>query len=571
MLAQMCLQTEAQIPAPDPICVSKDTILWNLPDVTCGKTKVYEIYVANSLDGPYHRLIVIIDTTQTKYWHQNASGETRYYYMITQADCPGMTSLHSDTINNIPPPKIPISYVTVENNDVRIVWEESKDARVEGYIIYKATPSGTIPIDTVYNGSSYIDKNAAVNEQSEYYYVLSIDKCGNPGLFDIVHRTILLDAEIGICSRTITLHWNPYEGWGDELESYRIYQVDPMSGDEKLIGTTSPDSLSFTVPDIIDMKEYCFLVRAMHSDGNRASASQVLCLKPDIAQGILYNNIYKVSVMLDGTVEVYWEWNTDAQVEEGHVQSTQVSTGGEVQRFPFNNLGNIMDNGMITDDINKAGAGAISYEVITTDVCDSVFKSKDVSSLYLNVQTMPDFNIGMNWTAFTVEKASSIRYFIERIVNNAVVETIPLTGSDSLSSYKYPYEPNNLEIYSSCYRLGVHYTYTYEDGSREQLTMYSNLACPAFEIKVQVPNAMVYHGVNDRFQPLFLTPNLIDEYTLEVYSRYGQKVFSTHDINMGWNGTMNGQAMPQGVYIYKIIARKRDKKKMLQGTFMLLR
>lgn len=60
------------------------------------------------------------------------------------------------------------------------------------------------------------------------------------------------------------------------------------------------------------------------------------------------------------------------------------------------------------------------------------------------------------------------------------------------------------------------------------------------------PNA---DGRNDVFQP---KGRNVDEYKLMVYARTGELVFESTDFYIGWNGEINGQIAPQGVYVYII-------------------
>jgi gliding motility-associated-like protein len=39
------------------------------------------------------------------------------------------------------------------------------------------------------------------------------------------------------------------------------------------------------------------------------------------------------------------------------------------------------------------------------------------------------------------------------------------------------------------------------------------------------------------------------DFQLEIYNRWGKRVFSSNSINEGWNGRLNGEVCPQGVYI----------------------
>ena len=41
------------------------------------------------------------------------------------------------------------------------------------------------------------------------------------------------------------------------------------------------------------------------------------------------------------------------------------------------------------------------------------------------------------------------------------------------------------------------------------------------------------------------------EYELQIYNRWGQLIFVSHDVDQGWDGRINGQLAPQDVYAYK--------------------
>ena len=41
-------------------------------------------------------------------------------------------------------------------------------------------------------------------------------------------------------------------------------------------------------------------------------------------------------------------------------------------------------------------------------------------------------------------------------------------------------------------------------------------------------------------------------YIFEIYTRWGVKIFSTTDPYSGWDGTINDELAPGGVYVYRI-------------------
>lgn len=54
-------------------------------------------------------------------------------------------------------------------------------------------------------------------------------------------------------------------------------------------------------------------------------------------------------------------------------------------------------------------------------------------------------------------------------------------------------------------------------------------------------------GIND---VLYIRSNFITDVYLTIYDRWGEKLFETKDINIGWNGTFKGKQLDQGVYGY---------------------
>ena len=64
----------------------------------------------------------------------------------------------------------------------------------------------------------------------------------------------------------------------------------------------------------------------------------------------------------------------------------------------------------------------------------------------------------------------------------------------------------------------------------------------------------------------------INNFRMMIYNRAGNLVFSTSDINQGWNGSYKGVAQPQGVYVY-IVEYKNGQGTIQRqkGTALLIR
>jgi len=77
------------------------------------------------------------------------------------------------------------------------------------------------------------------------------------------------------------------------------------------------------------------------------------------------------------------------------------------------------------------------------------------------------------------------------------------------------------------------------------------------ELKVFIPNAFTPNGdnINDEFKPKMLE-YLEEGYLLEIFDRWGQKVFYTNDPDKGWNGLINKKPVTTTtVFSYRLIAR----------------
>ena len=72
--------------------------------------------------------------------------------------------------------------------------------------------------------------------------------------------------------------------------------------------------------------------------------------------------------------------------------------------------------------------------------------------------------------------------------------------------------------------------------------------------KFPIPSAFTpnHDGLNDCFR-LKQWPALLN-FKMEIFNRWGERLFSTTDINACWDGTLNGMAQPEGAYVYQISA-----------------
>lgn len=128
-------------------------------------------------------------------------------------------------------------------------------------------------------------------------------------------------------------------------------------------------------------------------------------------------------------------------------------------------------------------------------------------------------------------------------------------------------------------------TYTVNQAGNYSLTVIDNYGCSSStsirvdfkqctNCPIELPNAFTPNGDgrNDVFK--VLTPcSLIDNFYLGIYNRWGQKIFETKEVTVGWDGMLKGQLLALGTYLYSLQYKKYGTYTIVQkrGTFTLLR
>jgi gliding motility-associated-like protein len=81
----------------------------------------------------------------------------------------------------------------------------------------------------------------------------------------------------------------------------------------------------------------------------------------------------------------------------------------------------------------------------------------------------------------------------------------------------------------------------------------------AFTPNLQNSNGGTYNPGdlnNDVFHPV--VKGVINTYEMTIYSRWGETLFDTKDITIGWDGYYKGKLCTQDVYIWKIHLNTAD-------------
>lgn len=164
---------------------------------------------------------------------------------------------------------------------------------------------------------------------------------------------------------------------------------------------------------------------------------------------------------------------------------------------------------------------------------------KDTAIAHVNVT-----NISPALTIVALPDSIFVGQSSQLYATNFLEYTYNWTPDTTLSAYDI-YNPEAKPRQTTTYYLSVSNQYCTHDDS---VTVYIKAPVCANPV-VFVPSAFSPDGdgYND---VLMVNGNNINEMTMVIYNRWGQRVFETNDQNIGWDGTFEGQELPPDVYGY---------------------
>jgi gliding motility-associated-like protein len=185
------------------------------------------------------------------------------------------------------------------------------------------------------------------------------------------------------------------------------------------------------------------------------------------------------------------------------------------------------------------------YYLDTTNVGRNIrLRGENNSELLLN---------SLNWSKYEDWENGVQEYEVLRSVDGAA-ETQASTGSASYLSFSEDLEPFLSSKGQFCYRIQGH-SEPISYFPNETFFSYSNKKCLDQEPIIWIPNAMMIHGENDLFYPVISFADTA-QYTMNIFSRWGDYVFETNQLSEKWDGKMNGgDYVHENAYVYYITVK----------------
>lgn len=119
-------------------------------------------------------------------------------------------------------------------------------------------------------------------------------------------------------------------------------------------------------------------------------------------------------------------------------------------------------------------------------------------------------------------------------------------STETSPDFVFPAQPGSYSVKLIAYN---------EEGCKDSIT---KIIFIKDEMIRYVPNAFTPDGdeFNQTFKPVFSSGFDPQNYTLLIYNRWGETVFESHDVNVGWDGSFGGELVTEGAYIWNITVKQ---------------
>lgn len=366
-----------------------------------------------------------------------------------------------------------------------------------------------------------VDTVLSLRTDDNYYcfQLAAFDPCNNTPISSATICSINLD--LAVRNSAIDLSWTTST---PGISSYRLERT--ASDGSTLV--TSPTVSPYADAGIICGTEYCYALTASYPNGSQ-SVSLEKCgtgFSTEIPTAI--NNITTVV----GEESVLLDWQTDPDFVPA-LFTIEKSVGGNYSVLATETQTAFADPGYVAEE-------ASCYRIRYEDVCGNQSPvGREACPIRLTGTLRNDNSISLTWTPYGGWSGGVSGYTIEKYTEDgALLQTFQAGTATS-----YIDNSDDLNYQTFVYVIKAN---AVEPGFGQSV---SNRVPLLKDPNLFHPTAFTPNGdnLNDNFS---VFGQYVVAFDMQIFNRWGELLFSTNDIQSGWDGTFRGNEMPEGTYTF---------------------
>jgi gliding motility-associated-like protein len=463
-----------------------------------------------------------------------------------------------------PKPLVINSASVINNLHTELKWNPIlTDTNIIGYQIFKKPTHSTAPFQlcfqyTQHTDSSWVDSSPNFHIQSQTYLILSQNYCNDTTFADSTktHSSIFLSS-LTVPNKlfpSVHLTWSKYliHQIDTQVVHYMIFRKS-VNNPSFLKIAEVPGTVNEYIDSNVCVDSFTYFVQAELKNGYWPNSNFT-------NNRILKNNPIEVIDLVQSSVlerqDVLVHWKKTKLSTAKYYQVYQLDSGSNV--FKLSVRLPITDTDYIDQRV-QTSVHSYTYKISVIDECGLEYMSNEGKTILLNLKT-DGYTTDLSWSPYMEWKNPVSYYKVER----RNLQTFHFDSIAISNSFQFHDDPTNLNNPFNEYRI----TAVEQDGNKSYSC--SNIVRMGPKSTLFVPNA--FSPNNDLLNDVFRAEALnIQTFRLEVYNRWGERIFETDDFHQGWDGTYKDVQCQEGAYTYLINAVGFDRKEYhLSGLFRLI-
>lgn len=390
------------------------------------------------------------------------------------------------------------------------------------------------------NQNTIVDTLTSLNlSQSIYCFrIATFDACSNFKAYS--NQICSIDISATAQNNQLTIDWNSIDfGPGQITGLYR---------DGTLHQSIASPVFQHIDSTVVCNTIYCYLAQINFTGGGISRSLQVCetAFSSDVPPTI--DNISSIT----NNDSILWTWQIPVNTTPTHYIAYQVNEQGVILRsdsVPSNSFTGSYDN-------------AIKYMAIELhDICKNKSPIGNVgNNIQLQGKVNQSFDIELTWNNYFGWIDGFQDYYIT--VKNTQGELLDSIATGGIPEY-------TLELSSQTDQTMIFTVWAVPVLAEIERSRSNVLAFERDPI-ISIPNSFTPNGdgLNDQF---IVTGKFISSYEMQIFNRWGEVLFQTTDLEMGWDGTSNNKKMQVGNYAYWMrIKDLNDNEHIRTGSILIL-
>ena len=542
---------------------SSATLFWKTPSDNCNSFKFYKIYSSEN-NGPWllNKTISTVGTNEQTVLLTDLTSDWKFK-LVTYSSCNGADSFISNyqTIDQNKPPLLELDSVSFDyvSQKLSAGWKKNSAPDTKGYWLYNFTA-------TDYDKILDSDKTSCILPGFDFtnpskIALSTFDSCNLFAPISGTQKAAYLSGKVDTCKRSISFNWTIYEGWST-ANQYLVLNLN-NEGFCKLL-TLTPDQTSIEINNIKLGDNFCYYIRTEEVRTQKTSSSNTVCFQTRKIASPSRNYLSNVTVENDAFIKISFDIEKQPDTDSLIVEKSEGKS--PFIRFAALKSNPLIENYNLEDLDANFNKLVYSYRVKTIDKCQSISSISNIGTSILLLEPLLKGNAyNFKWNLY-VGYEKGIRDQTIETSTNRFTWNIYQTENNYNTQLLFLSEDINSD--STCFRIR----------NNESLNSLARSSSSTSNVKCiyKIEEFYLPHTINP-----FSNNNIFRVYgigldkargNMEIYNRWGEKIYQTTNLYEGWNGRISDDFAPLGSYAYKVyFYDQKNNYHLKTGTIFVIR